>query len=317
MRTRLFRSSSDPVPSRLEVQGEHRSVLLRETIDALALKPDDIVVDATLGRGGHALRIAERLGPRGIFIGFDADEDAARHAEKVLEGVPPRIFIRNANFRNLAADLADLGITRITKAVFDLGWNTTQLAAGRGFSFQADEPLLMTYAKRPGPGSLTAGDIVNGWSEESLANVFFGYGEERYARRIARRIVEERGKLPIQTARELAEVIRRAVPAAYARGRIHPATRSFQALRIAVNDELGALREGIGDALRLLAEHGRIAVISFHSTEDREVKKIFAEAEKSGVCKRVFKKPVTPGAEECAENPRARSAKLRVVEKTI
>lgn len=311
MRTRLIQSSSDPAGSHT-----HRSVLLEESIEVLNIQPDDIVVDATLGLGGHASEIARRLGARGILIGFDADEYALRAAREKLSGVRPVLYLERANFRTVGAVLDRIGVPRITKALFDLGWNTTQLDAGRGFSFQTDEPLLMTYETSPDPSALTADSIVNTWSEESLANVFFGYGEERYARRIARAICRARETRRIETARELADIIRSAVPSAYARGRIHPATKSFQGLRIAVNDELGALKEGISAAWERLAPGGRIAVITFHSIEDREVKRMFRAFEEEGG-RRLSKKPVVPSAEEIAANPRSRSAKLRSIEKHL
>ena len=317
MRTRRSQSSSDSVPSSaIFLAGKHAPVLLHEVVEGLVIAPDDIVVDATLGGAGHARAIAEKLGRRGVFIGFDLDPEAISRAEKALEGTKPKVYLVHANFRRLAAELQNLGIGSITKALFDFGWSSDQLKAGRGFSFSADEPLLMTYAV-PTPGILTAEQVVNEWSEQSLADVIFGWGEERYARRIAKAIVAHREKAPFKTARELAEVIRHSVPAAYRRGRIHPATRTFQALRIAVNDELGALTDGLRAAWDMLAPGGRIAVIAFHSIEDRIVKRAFAEWDKEGKGKRIFKKPVRPTAEELEKNPRSRSAKLRIIQKTV
>lgn len=269
-----------------------------------------------MGAGGHASAIAALLDGGGTLIGFDADEDALENAKGRLAGVAPHIECVHTNFRNVERELDALGVPVITKALFDLGWNAGQLEAGRGFSFQTDEPLLMTYDAHPPEGALTADSIVNGWSEESLANVFFGYGEERFARRIAKRIVEAREKRPIRTARELADIVKAAVPGFYARGRTHPATKVFQGLRIAVNDELGAIREGLRGAWKRLAPGGRIAVITFHSIEDREVKRLFQELEKAGEGERIFKKPLAPSLEEVRANPSARSAKLRVIQKT-
>ena len=322
MRTRRTQSSGSPVPSVAGLQDKtldsaqsmHRSVLLHESLDLLALKEDDVVLDATLGGAGHAHTFAQALGKNGVLIGFDLDTEAVKRAqEKLLASVPATHLIQ-ANFRDIVAELHDRGISSITKALFDLGWSSYQLDSGRGFSFQADEPLDMRYgANMP----LTAATIVNTWSEKTLADIIFAWGEERYARRIAKALVQTRSKRPFTNSRELAEVIRSAVPPTYRHGRIHPATRTFQALRIAVNDELGALEEGLRGAWRLLAPRGRIAVISFHSIEDRIVKRFFAEWEKEGVGTRITKKPVVASSEELAENPRARSAKLRVLEKNF
>lgn len=280
----------------------------------MQIAPDDIVVDGTLGGAGHARVILRMLDARGVFIGFDLDADAIARAKAALEGAICTAHLVQANFRNLDTELAARGISRITKALFDLGWSSYQLDSGRGFSFRHDEPLVMTYANE-GSG-LTAERIVNEWAEDSIADVLYGWGEERYARRIAKKIVEAREKRRIRTSLELAEIIRGAVPAAYRRGRLHPATRSFQALRIAVNDELGALKDGLGAAWKMLAPQGRIAVITFHSIEDRMVKRLFAEWEHSGAGERVSKKPLVPSTAELQENPRARSAKLRVILKT-
>ncbi|MDO8561521.1 MAG: 16S rRNA (cytosine(1402)-N(4))-methyltransferase RsmH [bacterium] len=240
---------------------------------------------------------------------------ATKSADSPVDG--PKIHLVEANFRNLLSELAHLGVAHIDKALFDLGWSGYQLAAGRGFSFLKDEPLMMTYSASPGPNAFTASTIVNEWGEESIADVIFGWGEERYARRIAKKIVERRASAPFKTSRELAEAIKECVPPQYRYGRIHPATRTFQALRIAVNDELGALKEGIAGAWRNLAKDGRIAVITFHSIEDREVKRLLVKWEQSGEGKRITHSPIRASAEEIKSNPRARSAKLRVIEKTI
>ncbi len=295
----------------------HRSVLLHEVVENLCIHADDTVVDATLGGAGHARALAEKLGKNGVFIGFDLDNGAIERTKKALQDLRGlTVHLVNANFRDLSAELEKLNIAKIDKAVFDLGWSGYQLEAGRGFSFLKDEPLSMTYSTSVGSNTLTASTIVNEWKEESIADVIFGWGEERYSRRIAKKIVEARAKSPIRTSLELAEIIRGAVPPAYRRGRIHPATRTFQALRIAVNDELGALKEGLNSAWKLLAKGGRIAVISFHSIEDREVKNQFLFWEKSGEGNRVTHSPIRAGRAELLENPRARSAKLRVIEKS-
>ena len=318
MRTRRSQSSSDPVSSgpSTPVGVKHRAVLLQEATSSLALAPDDCVVDATLGGAGHAGAIAEQLGKKGVLIGFDLDADAISRAKSTLAKVRPTVHLVLGNFRDLGKELERLGIPSITKALFDLGWSSYQLDSGRGFSFRADEPLSMTYANPPTGGSgLTAGRIVNEWGEESIADILFGWGEEHYSRRIAKAIVERRAHKPFTTSLELAEVIRAAVPPRYRHGKIHPATRTFQALRIAVNDELGALTEGLRSAWKHLAPAGRIAVITFHSIEDRMVKQMFAAWERSGEGKRSARKPIRPGEGELSVNPRARSAKLRVIEK--
>jgi 16S rRNA (cytosine1402-N4)-methyltransferase len=307
MRTRLLRSPSDPVPS------GHVPVLLHETIDSLAIEKSDVVVDATLGGAGHAREIADRLGSGGMFVGFDLDHDAIARAQDSLKDAKCNVHLVEASFRTLGAELEKLGIVKIDKALFDLGWSGFQLDAGRGFSFQKDEPLLMTYSKDP--KALTARTIVNEWGEESLADVIYGWGEERYSRRIAKAIVKARTKKSIETSRELGELVKASVPSGYRFGRIHPATKTFQALRIAVNDELGALKDGLRGAWEKLSVGGRIAVITFHSIEDREVKRSFQAWEKEGSLKRVAKKPIVASAEEIKTNPRARSAKLRAVEK--
>jgi 16S rRNA (cytosine1402-N4)-methyltransferase len=307
MRTRRSSSSSNPVPPPEE---GHRSVLLHEAIEGLAVRPDDVVIDGTLGGAGHARAAAERLGKDGTFIGFDLDTDAILRAQEALADAAPRIVLVQSNFRHLKRELAERGITHIDKALFDLGWSSYQLSVGRGFSFLRDEPLAMTYAKEGAP--YTAATIVNEWEESSIADVIFGWGEERYARRIARAIVERRAERPFETTGELVDVIKAAVPARYRHGGLHPATRTFQALRIAVNDELGALTEALNAAWELLAPGGRIAVITFHSLEDRIVKQTFLRFADNGG-ERITRKPIVPSTEELAENPRARSAKLRVI----
>ena len=324
MRTRRSQSSSDPVPSPFDnPRGEsrHQPVLLHEIVESLSIAPDDIVVDATLGGAGHAKSLADRLGKKGMLIGFDLDPEAIVRARRMLSTVKPKIHLVEANFRHLQTELAKLGVKNVRAVLFDLGWSAYQLDSGlpgqgRGFSFLRDEPLLMTYGTRLDPDTLTAQKIVNEWREESIADVLWGWGEERYSRRIARAIVAERQRKPITSSLQLAEIIAKAVPNAYRRGRINPATRTFQALRIAVNDELGALSEGLKAAWQMLSPGGRIAVISFHSIEDRLVKHMFADWEKANEGLRIYKKPLVPTKEELDKNPRARSAKLRVIEKS-
>lgn len=308
MRTRRLTSPSDPMPS--DTHG-HRTVLLHESVETLEIHPDDTVVDATLGGAGHTKEIARKLGAKGVLVGFDADQEAIERARHALAVVKPAVHLIHENFRHLRRELERIEIREIDKALFDLGWSGYQLTAGRGFSFLVDEPLSMAYDKDQ---ALNAEVIVNDWKEESIADVIYGWGEERYARRIAKAIVDERERSPIRTARQLGEIVRSAVPAAARYGRIHPATKTFQALRIAVNDELGALEDALRNAWHMLAPGGRIAVISFHSIEDRIVKQRFAALAKADG-RLVNRKPIVPSAEELAENPRARSAKLRVIEK--
>ncbi|HET8581009.1 MAG TPA: 16S rRNA (cytosine(1402)-N(4))-methyltransferase RsmH [Candidatus Paceibacterota bacterium] len=308
MRTRRSESSSGPVSA----ETEHQSVLLDETIEALDLKKGLTAVDATLGGAGHAAAIAARLGATGTLVGFDADRAAIARATERLQKAAPRVILEHRNFRQLGAALDALGIAFADRFLFDLGWSSYQLAAGRGFSFQSDDPLVMTYADAPGEDAITAGEIVNEWSEASLADVLYGWGGERYARRIAKAIVAARQEKPIETARQLALVVDGAVPAAYRRGRTNPATKTFQAIRIAANDELGALTEALDASRSHLAHGGRIAVITFHSLEDRLVKQAFRAWERGGAGVLGSKKPIGPSEKERAENPRARSAKLRV-----
>ncbi|HEU5114947.1 MAG TPA: 16S rRNA (cytosine(1402)-N(4))-methyltransferase RsmH [Candidatus Paceibacterota bacterium] len=290
----------------------HRSVLLQETIDGLDIHDGDTVVDGTLGRAGHAIEAATRA--KNVFvIGIDRDEDALAESERKLSdaGVPHRLF--KGNFRDMSTFIAEAGKTSVEKIILDLGVSSPHLdSSGRGFSFRNDEPLLMTMEKHPGEESFTARDIVNGWAEEDIANVIYAYGEERYARRIAKAIVLRREEKPIETTHDLVSIIESAVPGMYLRGKIHPATRTFQALRIAVNDELGSLKTALGKAAALLSPKGRIAVISFHSLEDRIVKTAMKEWAKQGIGEPFTKKPIVPSDAEIAENPRSRSAKLRI-----
>lgn len=287
--------------------------MVKEVLAALAPKDGEVVVDATFGMGGHskALNAAAKI----KLIALDADPLSKRGFELSgsLASREQAQQVIEANFADLEKVLKKLGIKRIDKVLFDLGWNATQLQSGRGFSFLRDEPLLMSYGKKPA-SHFTAAEILNEWKEDTLADVFFGYGEERYARRIARAVVARRKVQPIHTTIELVEIIRDATPASYHRGRLHFATKTFQALRIATNDELRVIERGLAAAWNCLSCRGRIAVITFHSIEDRAVKKIFATHVKvSG--RLVYKKPLVPSRVEVLANPRSRSAKLRVIEK--
>jgi 16S rRNA (cytosine1402-N4)-methyltransferase len=294
----------------------HESVLLKEAIDGLDLQPGDVYLDATLGSGFHAEEAWKRLRKQGTVAGIDADQmslDIAR-ANLALSGVEAKTTV--LNFRHLEQVQEILGIERPNKILFDLGWNSPQFAeGGRGFSFQKDEPLLMTFSQEVKESDVTAYDVVNDWSEESLADIIYGYGEEKYARRIAKAIVQKRNERPINSSLELAQVVKSAVPIFYRFGRIHPATRTFQAIRIAVNDELGALEEGLTKSFEIIPDQGRIAVISFHSLEDRIVKNFFKSKKVSGEGELLTKKPILPTEAEIKRNPRSRSAKLRIIKK--
>ncbi len=291
---------------------QHQSVLTREVLELLAPKDGEIILDATAGAGGHAEALASAAKVR--LVAFDADAAAVARVRERLARFGERTTVLEANFSDTEKILASMGVSRINKALFDLGWNRGQLYAGRGFSFMEDEPLLMNYGTTPASG-FTARDILNSWSEEAIADVLFGYGEERYARRIAKVIVQTRRTHSIETTHQLVELIAGAVPAGYRHGRLHFATKTFQALRIAVNDELRSLDQGLRGAWNMLASHGRLAVISFHSIEDRAVKRLFLEFAREDAGRLVVKKPLTASREEIAQNPSARSAKLRVIEK--
>ncbi len=294
---------------------QHTSVLLKESIEGLNLESHDVAIDGTVGQGGHTAKISEIVGPQGTVLALDADESSLRAAEENLKNAAAHLIFIHGNFRNIKEHAMRAGITSADAIILDLGWHSGQLMSGRGFSFKEDAPLIMTLSERPEAYQMTAADIIAGWDEEELVTLFREYGEERFAGRIARVIVEERSRKPIITAKQLADVIQSAVPAKFRGGRIHPATRVFQALRIAVNDELGALKEAIANSLELLAPEGRLAIISFHSLEDRIVKEAFRTAEAAGLGSRITKKPIQASRAEQKANPRARSAKLRIFEK--
>lgn len=293
---------------------KHITVLQREAVDGLDISHDDIVVDATFGSGGHAREIVQKLGSTGCYIGIDADPSAFTMTPR-LE-TKATVHLVNNNFRNLTDILGSLQIENVNAILADLGWRTQQFTEGeRGFSFQRDEPLIMTFGDASSY-PFTADDIINEWEEYVLADIFFGYGEERYARRIARAIVESRESKPIKSTLELVALIESALPSVAKRQKIHPATRTFQALRIAVNDELGALEEFMAEGMKALQSEGRFAIITFHSIEDRIVKRQFREFVKEGNASYIDHKFITPTKEELAQNPRSRSAKLRIITKT-
>lgn len=298
----------------------HQSVLLQEVINTLDIKNDDIVFDATFGGGGHSKAIADILGSKGVIVAIDTDMDALESQKEIFDDLVCTAHLRQSNFRNLDVVLKELGIKEVNKFVFDLGFSSTQLEeGGRGLSFRKDEPLLMTLTDSDSitEDTLTARRIVNEWSEEQIEIILRGYGEESFSKQIAKAIVDTRKVKEIKTTTDLREIIINATPKWYQRKRIDPATRTFQALRIAVNDEIEAIKEGLLKAFRHLSSGGRIAVITFHSIEDRVVKRMFREWKMDGLGIQDPKKPIISSREEIMKNPRARSAKLRIFIKSI
>jgi 16S rRNA (cytosine1402-N4)-methyltransferase len=296
----------------------HVPVLLKEIIEHLDIKESDIVLDGTINGGGHSEVFCKQLGKDGHLIGIDRDSTALARAKDRLSECVCTISLKQENFRNLDKVLDALGLEKIDKALFDLGLSSDQLeTSGRGFSFLRDEPLLMTFNPNPKEEDITAREIVNSWDEENIADIIYGYGEERFARRIAKGIVEVRKENPIETTTDLVEIIEKSIPPRFRIGRkTHPATKTFQALRTAVNDEIVSGKEGIEKAIERLNKGGKVAVITFHSIEDRMVKVLFKEKQKEGIGIILTKKPITPSDEEVKNNPRARSAKLRIIEKS-
>lgn len=294
---------------------QHTSVLLQESVEGLALKEGDVVIDATLGLGGHTEEITKHVRDSGIVLAIDADETAIAYAKERLQKSPTTIHFALGTFGDMKQHADALGIAEVNGVLFDLGWNSTQLERGRGFSFQKNEPLIMTYSATPGDDVETAHDIVNTWSEKDLEEILRVLGEEKFSRRIARAIVEARQSEPIQHAKQLADVVYGAVPVFYRKRKIHPATKTFQALRMAVNNELSTLTSALDSAFELLKNGGRIAVITFHSIEDGLVKRIFRSWAQNEKARLIVKKPLTPSQEEINKNPRSRSAKLRIIEK--
>lgn len=285
----------------------HKSVLLKESTEALGLAPGKVFLDATFGAGGHAKEVLDRY-PGVKVITMDQDPEAVARALEI-----PGVTAVKENFRNLDKALRELGVTKVHAILFDLGISSNQLeSSGRGFSFLRDEPLDMRMSER----GIPAKDILNFWNENALELVLRGFGEEKFSRRIAQAIVARREKKPFETTGDLVEVALEARPAS-PREKIHPATKTFQAIRIATNDELTSLEEGLRKGFEALESKGRLVAISFHSLEDRIVKNFFRDLVKKGVAERVGKsaKPERPSEEEIRENPRSRSAKLRVIEK--
>lgn len=313
----------------------HVTVLKEEAVDGLDIKPDGIYVDCTLGGAGHSERIASRLGPEGRLIGLDQDDAALAYAKEKLSPFGSKVTLVKTNFRHLervlrgqGVPLNDGGVPQVDGVLFDLGVSSPQLdEAERGFSYHQDAPLDMRMDQT---GMLTAQEIVNEWPEAEIAKILFEYGEEKFARRIASVIVKAREKAPIETTGQLAELVKEGIPAAARRTGGHPAKRSFQAIRIAVNDELGVLEEALEQAIRCVKPGGRISVITFHSLEDRICKLTFAKyvetctcppdfpmcvCKKQSLLRLVNRKPIIPGEEELEQNQRARSSKLRIAEK--
>lgn len=293
----------------------HKTVLLKESVEGLNIQPNDIYLDGTLGSAGHA-KYALEINNGGIkVIGLDRDVEALERSKNRLLKYE-NVTLVESSYGDLDKVLDTLNIKKINRIMLDLGLSSDQFeTSGRGFTFKNDEPLLMTFKKEPKEGDLTAYEIVNNWEEENLADIIFGYGEEKYSRRIARAIVSYREKKKIESSGELVEIISGSVPMFYRRGRLHPATRTFQALRITVNDELNTLKKGLERGFERLEANGRIAVISFHSLEDRIVKNFNKEKEELGLARIITKKPIVPSESEVEDNPRSRSAKLRILEK--
>ncbi len=308
---------------------KHYSVLLEETVDGLNIKPDGIYVDGTLGGGGHAYEVCRRLNDKGRFIGIDQDEAAIEAAGARLRDFGEKVTIVRSNYCDMKSQLQKLGIDKVDGIVLDLGVSSYQLdTAERGFSYRVDAPLDMRMDRRQ---QLTARDIVNDYSEMELFRIIRDYGEDKFAKNIAKHIVMEREKAPIETTGQLIEIIKRAIPMKFQKTAGHPAKRTFQAIRIELNRELEVLRENLDDMIELLNKDGRICIITFHSLEDRIVKSNFRKNENPCVCpshfpvcvcgneskgKVITRKPILPSAEELEENSRSKSAKLRIFERS-
>ncbi|MDP2676579.1 MAG: 16S rRNA (cytosine(1402)-N(4))-methyltransferase RsmH [bacterium] len=290
---------------------EHQPVLLKEIIEILEPQKRKRIIDGTLDGGGHAEAMVRLMPKDGMLAGIDQDDEMLKRARNRIKG-DKRFHTLYGNFSNIE-ELSAPVMKHADAILFDLGISSIQFeGSGRGFSFQKDEPLDMRYDIH---GSFTAENAINTWNENKLAEILKTYGEERFARRIARKIVDARVQRPIYTTFDLVDIIDRAIPKKFQSKRIHPATKTFQALRIAVNDELQSLEDGLAGAKNILARHGRIAVISFHSLEDRIVKHAFRRWAQEGEFTILTKKPIIPTEQEIAKNPRARSAKLRAIEK--
>ena len=307
---------------------QHKSILLNECMEGLSIKEDGIYVDGTLGGGGHSFHILERLGERGRLIGIDQDEDAIKAATKRLEAFANKVTIVRDNYEHFQTILSTLSIPKVDGILLDLGVSSYQFdEADRGFSYRFDAPLDMRMDRRQ---DFTAKDLINNYSEQELFRIIRDYGEDKFARNIAKHIVKEREKKPIETTFELSEIISHAIPMKMRVQGGHPAKKTFQAVRIALNRELEVLEESIEGMIKALNPEGRLCIISFHSLEDRIVKKAFRTAEDPCICPKDFpictcgrkslgrvisKKAIIPSDLEMEENPRARSAKLRIFER--
>jgi 16S rRNA (cytosine1402-N4)-methyltransferase len=307
---------------------QHVTVLKNEAVEGLNIKENGIYVDCTLGGAGHSALIASQLSGKGRLLCIDQDDKALQNAEEILSQYSDRVTLIKSNFRHIHTVLEQLDIEKVDGFLYDLGVSSPQLdEAERGFSYNHDAPLDMRMDQS---STLTAYEVVNQWEEGEIANLIFRYGEEKFSRRIAKNIVEKRSDSSIETTFELVDLIKKSIPAAARRTGPHPAKRTFQAIRIAVNDELQAFEDSLGQALERLHIHGRISVITFHSLEDRICKQFFKSESQGCTCppdfpqcvceqepklKIITKKPISPQEEEIEENPRARSAKLRIAEK--
>ncbi len=297
----------------------HTPVLQKEVLQYLDPKPNENFIDCTIGEGGHAIAILKRNAPRGKLLGIDQDPKQIENCKLKIENFKNRLILVNDSYTNLKKIVEKNKFNQVSGILFDLGMSSWHLEeSGRGFSFMRDEPLDMRYdikaqsSKLKAQNFLTVKKIVNEYPQEKIEEILKEYGEERFNRRIAKAIIKERKIKPIKTTFQLVEVIKKAVPRNYEKGRIHPATRTFQALRIAVNDELNNLRKVLPQAIEILAPGGRIVIISFHSLEDRIVKNFFKEEKNIEI---ITKKPVIASEEEIETNPRSRSAKLRACQK--
>ncbi|RDU38479.1 16S rRNA (cytosine(1402)-N(4))-methyltransferase [Neobacillus piezotolerans] len=307
---------------------QHTTVLLDEAVEGLNIKPDGIYVDCTLGGAGHSMEIIRRLGENGRLVAFDQDETAIKNAREKLAPFAGKLTLIQSNFLHLESGLEEIGIHKVDGILYDLGVSSPQLdTPERGFSYHHDAPLDMRMDQS---ADISAYDVVNGWDYNDLVRIFFRYGEEKFSKQIARKIEAAREKKPIETTFELVELIKDAIPAPARRKGGHPAKRIFQAIRIAVNDELGVFENSLKQAINLLNPGGRISVITFHSLEDRICKAAFKQASETPplppglpvipdefkpVLKLVNRKPILPSDRELEENNRARSAKLRIAEK--
>ena len=292
----------------------HISVMPKEAMQLLAIPEGGIAVDGTLGMAGHAILMAQALGPKGHLIGIDRDSTALGLAQKKLSSLTLKIDLLQGSFSTLDVLLTSLKVGAVDAILLDLGISSFQLDDGaRGFAFSVDGPLDMRMDQASGVDS--AADLVNDLKESELERIIWEFGEDRFAKRIAAAIVMQRARVRITTTKALADIVLRALPKGYTRGRIHPATRTFQALRIAVNGELEALSKGLDRCFQALKPNGRLCVISFHSLEDRIVKNKFKSLAFEGVGRILTKRPLVAGDEECAANPRSRSAKMRGIER--